>query len=148
MSAYLIQIADALAQSLAHEAFSSVSDQPSVERKNWPSYEIDDMADPVVAVTPVGVTVTRVDRTIHQHDYQIGVFVGRHTPAEDDADEMIDMLEEVVDLIRAHEWHESVTWPEEVTSPTAVEVTINPDEALQERNVWRAVVTATYTVHR
>jgi hypothetical protein len=29
-----------------------------------------------------------------------------------------------------------------------VEVTLNPDEGLQERNVWRAVITATYRVHR
>lgn len=148
MSSYLRDIADALADSLAEEAFASVTDQPTVERKNWPSYEIDELTDPVVAVTAVGVTLTRTDRIHHQHDYQISVFVGRHTPTEAEADQMTDMLEEVVDLIREHDWDQSVTWPAEVTSPTAVEVTINPDDALQERNVWRAIVTATYTVHR
>jgi hypothetical protein len=29
-----------------------------------------------------------------------------------------------------------------------VEIDMNPDDALTERNVWRAVITATYRVHR
>lgn len=148
MSSVHRDIADALTAGLAAETFASVTEQPTVERKNWPAYDLEDMADPVIAVTPTAVTLTRTDRTRHQHDYQVSVFVGRHTPTEADADQMTDMLEEVVDKVRLHVWNQSVTWPAGVTSPTAVEVAINPDDALQERNAWRAVVTATYTVHR
>jgi hypothetical protein len=33
-----------------------------------------------------------------------------------------------------------------VSSPQTVGIDINPDDALTERNVWRAVITATYRV--
>jgi hypothetical protein len=61
---------------------------------------------------------------------------------------MFDLLEELVDLIRSHDWDESVTWPSGVTSPMEIEVDLNPDEALQDRNVWRAIVTVIYRTHR
>jgi hypothetical protein len=35
-----------------------------------------------------------------------------------------------------------------VTSPQAITIDINPDDALQERNVWRAVITVTYRTFR
>ena len=65
------------------------------------------------------------------------------------AREIADALaEEMVDAIRQHTWDPGVTWPTGVTSPMEVEVNLNPDEGLQDRNVWRAVITATYRVHR
>jgi len=94
------------------------------------------------------VAIERVDRTHHQYDYQATVFVGRHTPSDELADEMLDLAEEVADVIRAHVWDEAVEFPTGVTSPVEVAIEINPDEALSERNVWRAVVTATYRVFR
>jgi predicted P-loop ATPase/GTPase len=144
----LRDIADALAESLAEIEYDSVDTQPAVSRLNWPQYEIEQLQDPVIAVTPGTVTVTRVDRTRHQYDYAVNAFVGRHTPNELDADEMLELAEEIVDVIREHDWDEEIDWPEGVTSPMELEVTINPDEALQERNVWRAVITATYRVFR
>lgn len=148
MSSTLRDIADALAASLAAETFSSVADQPTVERKNWPAYDVDDLRAPVIAVTPGGAEATRIARpSVFEYDYAVTVFLGRHTPTEAGADAMLDMAEELLDLIRSHDWAEEVEWPAGVTSPT-VEIEINPDEALQERNVWRAVITASYRVHR
>jgi hypothetical protein len=149
VSSTLRDIADALAASLAAETFSSVTDQPTVERKNWPAYDVDDLRSPVIAVTPGGAEATRIARpSVFEYDYAVSVFLGRHTPTEAGADEMLDMAEELLDLIRAHDWSEGVTWPTGCTSPMTVEIEINPDDALQERNVWRAVITATYRVHR
>lgn len=145
MSSTLKDIADALADGLDAHTFTSVSTQPSVQRVNWPTYAVEDMADPVIAVTPGGDDIQRVDRTNHQHDYQINVFVGRHTPTEADADEMLDMAEEVVDVILAHSWGEA-EFP--ATSPQAIEIQINPDDGLNDRNVWRAVITVTYRTFR
>lgn len=144
----LREIADALADGLDAETFTAVTTQPAVERVNWPTYTIEDMADPVIAVMPGTVTIERVDRTHHQYDYQATVFVGRHTPSDELADEMLDLAEEVADVIRAHAWDQGVTFPAGVTSPVEVAIEINPDDALSERNVWRAVVTATYRVFR
>lgn len=141
-------IAEALAASLDAETFSSVAAEPLVERKNWPTYDVDALSVPVIAVTPATVEATRASRDYFEYDYGINVFLGRHTPTEADADAMIDMAEELLDLIRDHEWDEEVTWPEGVTSPMTVEIDMNPDDALAERNVWRAVITATYRVHR
>lgn len=144
----LREIADALADGLDAETFTAVTTQPAVERVNWPTYTIEDMTDPVIAVMPGTVTIERVDRTHHQYDYQATVFVGRHTPSDELADEMLDLAEEVADVIRAHTWDQAVTFPAGVTSPVEVAIEINPDDALSERNVWRAVVTATYRVFR
>lgn len=140
------EIADALADSLNLYSFSG--SQPAVQRQNWPSYDIEDMAEPVVAVLPATVETVRVDRTHWQYDYGITVFVGRHAPTEALADDTMDLAEELVDAIRGHVWDNTVAWPTGVTSPMEVEVVLNPDEGLQDRNVWRAVITATYRVHR
>ena len=140
------EIADALADSLALYEFAGT--EPTVQRRNWPSYDIEDMAEPVVAVLPASVETVRVDRTHWQYDYGITVFVGRHAPTEALADDTMDLAEELVDAIRQHDWDEAVAWPTGVTSPMEVEVVLNPDEGLQDRNVWRAVITATYRVHR
>ena len=140
------EIADALSASLTAYDFTGTT--PNVQRVNWPSYDIEDMADPVVAVVPGSVETTRADRVHWQYDYGITVFVGRHAPTEALADDTMDLAEELVDVIRQHDWDEAVTWPTGVTSPMEVEVTLNPDEGLQDRNVWRAVITVTYRVHR
>jgi hypothetical protein len=147
MSSTLKDIADALAAGLDAETFASVTAQPTVERKNWPTYEVEDLADPVIAVTPAGIETVRASRDSWQYDYQMNVFVGRHAPTEAAADEMVDLCEEIADVIREHSWGE-LEWPTGVTSPMTVEVDLNPDDALTERNVWRAVITATYRVHR
>jgi hypothetical protein len=59
---------------------------------------------------------------------------------------MLDMAEELVDVLRDHDW--SNPFPAGVTSPYTVEMAMNPDEALQDRNVWRAAVTLNYRVFR
>lgn len=143
----LKDLADALADGLAQHSFSAVTTQPSVERVNWPTYDIEDMADPVIAVTPAADAIERVDRLQHQHDYSLNVFVGRHTPTDALADEMVELAEEAVDVILAHSWGQ-VTFPAGVTSPQAIAIEINPDEGLQDRNAWRAVITVTYRTFR
>jgi hypothetical protein len=144
----LKDIADAVAAGLDAEEFNAVSVQPSVERKNWPTYDVEQLADPVIAVTPGGVELVRANRDSWQYDYAINVFVGRHTPTEAAADEMIELAEQIADVIRNHDWDQAVQFPSGVTSPMAVEVDLNPDDALTERNVWRAIITANYRVHR
>lgn len=147
MSSMLKDLADALADGLDATTFTSVATQPTVQRVNWPSYDVEDMADPVVAVTPGSDTIERVDRTRHQHDYTVNVFVGRHAPTDALADGMLELAEEIVDTILAHSWG-AVQFPTGVTSPQAITIDINPDDALQERNVWRAVITVTYRTFR
>lgn len=143
----LIDIADALADSLADAELTVDATAPTVERKHWLQYSVEDLTDPVIAVLPVTVESVRASRESWQYDYGVAVYVGRHTPTEEAADAMATLAEDVLDLIRGHEWGQ-VQWPTGVTSPMTVEIEMNPDDALNERNVWRAVITATYRVHR
>jgi hypothetical protein len=81
-----------------------------------------------------------------QVDYTVSVFVGRHVQSDSDVDAMLDLADRVMLQVRAHSFGSSVTWPVGVTSPQTVQIDLNPDDALTERNVWRAVITATYRV--
>lgn len=136
-------IPQALADSLDAVTFQSVATQPSVSRRNWVQIGLEDMADPVIFVAPVAAIPTRINRENTQIDYEASVFVGRHVQTEADADAMLDLADELVEAIKAHNWSENVTWPAGV-SFWQLTVELNPDDALNDRNAWRAVITATY----
>jgi hypothetical protein len=141
MSSPLRNIADALAASLAAVEWSDA--QTTVQRKNWVDIDAADMPHPVIFVAPGGAEITRLSRLAHQTDYTVNVFIGRRAATEAEADAMLDMTEAAIVLLRAHAWG-AVQWPAGITSPVALSVELNPDDALSERNCWRAVVSATY----
>ena len=143
---YVRELAQGLADGLGNVTFGSVTTQPTVSRQNWATVDLAAMADPVIYVTPGEVQMARVGRGITQSDYGVTVFVGRHVTTEGDADDMIDLAEEVLLHIRAHDWGEVTPFPAGITSPMTVSINLNPDDALQERNVWRAVIEASYRV--
>lgn len=136
-------IPQALADGLDATTFTSVVTQPTVARKNWIQIGVEDMANPVIFVTPAAATATRINRDNTQIDYEATVFVGRHVQTESEADAMLDLADELIEAIKAHNWSENVTWPTGV-SFWSLTVEFNPDDALNDRNVWRAVITATY----
>lgn len=143
---YLRELAQAVADGLGAVTFASADTQPTVQRKNWSQIDLESMASPVIFVTPGEVVVQRIGRGLSQSDYTVNVFVGRHVTTEEAADDMLDLADEVLAYIKAHDWGEQTPFPEGVTSPQTVSITINPDDALSERNAWRAVVEATYRV--
>jgi hypothetical protein len=142
MASPLLAICDALAASLNASALEIAG--TTVHRRNWATVSAEEMSQPVVFVTPGGIQSERIGRTQHQTDYTANVFIGRHVTAEADADGMLDLAEEILTLVRAHNW--PAPWPYAVTSPISAAIEINPDDALDERNVWRAVVSATYRI--
>jgi hypothetical protein len=144
MSNALRTIADSLAAGLKTVSFGVPS--VTVERRNWVALDVEDMASPVVIVTPGNAEVTRIGRKVSQIDYTANVFVGQHVQTDSAVNAVMDLADEVMTQIRAHNWPESVSWPAGVTSPNAVTIEINPDDALSERNVWRAVVVGVYRV--
>ena len=144
MASYLRGIADSLAIGLQSVTWGITS--TVVERKNWANIDVDAMASPRVFVVPGGADVTRVSRAHIQTDYTVTVFVGRHVTTDAQVDAMLDLADSVMLYVRAHSFGSSVVWPAGVTSPQTVGIDINPDDALTERNVWRAVITATYRV--
>jgi hypothetical protein len=142
MSNRLRTIADALAEGLGDVTFSPAA---TVQRKNWAAVDIEDMANPVIYVVPGNAEVTRVSRSVSQFDYLVNVFIGRHCQTDAEVDGMMDLADSVLLYIRAHDWG-GVTFPTGVTSPQSVSININPDDALNDRNVWRAVIEARYIV--
>lgn len=143
MASYLRGIADTLATGLDSVTWSITS--TVVERKNWANLDVDAMNVPRVFVVPGNADVTRISRAMMQVDYTITIFVGRHVATDTEVDGMLDLADEVMLQVRAHNFT-GVTWPTGVSSPLSVGIDINPDDALTERNVWRAVITATYRV--
>lgn len=148
MSSTLRDIADAIANALGSVTFNSVTEPPTVVSANLATYTAEEMKDPVIVVTPGSLTVTRVSRTTHQYDCAVFIYVGRQASTEEAYDEMLNLSEEVIDELRAHTWGEDITFPGGATAPTSIEIDINPDDALQERNIWRCVITPRYTLFR
>jgi len=144
MSSALRTITDSLATGLQSVTWSIPS--TTVERKNWANIDVDAMSVPRVVVIPGSADVTRISRTHMQVDYNVTVFVGRHVTTDAEVDGMLDLADSVMLQVRAHSFGQAVTWPAGVTSPQTVSIELNPDDALTERNVWRAVITATYRV--
>lgn len=138
----LREIADSLADGLDAVTWSIAG--TTVERKNWVSIDIEAMASPVIYVVPGNATVTRVSREVSQTDYNVTVFVGRHVQTDAEVDGMIDLADDVILQLRAHDWDNAASWPEDITSPIEIEVELNPDDALNERNAWRAVINVVY----
>jgi hypothetical protein len=141
MASYLRGIADTLAAGLDTVTWSIP--ETTVERKNWANIDVDAMSSPRIFVVPGNADVTRISRLNMQVDYTISVFIGRHVQTDSQVDAMLDLADEVMLQVRAHSFT-GVTWPAGVTSPQTVTIDINPDDALTERNVWRAVVLASY----
>lgn len=140
-------IVDALVASLDAVTWTATADPVTVESKNFPSYDIEDLADPVICVTDGPIESERLSRSAHQRDYSVEIYVARHTPTEAACDEMLDLLEEILDKLEDHSWG-AVSWPASVTSPQSIVVEKNPDEALVDRNVWRAGIVVVYRVPR
>lgn len=140
-------IVDALVTSLDAVTWTATADPVTVESKNFPSYDIEDLADPVICVTDGPVESERLSRSAHQRDYSVEIYLARHTPTEAACDEMLDLLEELLDKLEDHSWG-AVSWPASVTSPQSIVVEKNPDEALVDRNVWRAGIVVVYRVPR
>jgi hypothetical protein len=144
MSSTLRALADSLATGLQSVTWGIAS--TTVERRNWANIDVDAMGVPRVFVVPGNADVTRISRQVMQVDYTVTVFVGRHVTTDAEVDGMLDLADSVMLQVRAHSFGVGVTWPAGVTSPQTVGIDLNPDDALTERNVWRAVITATYRV--
>lgn len=149
----LIEIADALADSLDAVAWTTFAGPVTTTRVKWATtpFTPEEMAGGTIAVAATGIEATRISRTAHQHDKQLAVFVARAVESDAEADDMSDWAEEIAEKIEEHDWSTyapSVTWPAGITSPQDVTVTINPDDGLSERNVWRAVIAVSYRVAR
>lgn len=140
-------IITALVASLDAVTWTATAASVTVETKNFPHYEIEDLVDPVICITDGSVESERIARSSHMRDYAVEIYLARHTPEEADCDEMLNLFEELLDKLEDHDYP-GVTWPTGVTSPQTIVAEKNPGEALEERNVWRAGYVVTFRVPR
>ena len=140
-------IITALVASLDAVTWTATAANVTVESKNYPQYEIEDLADPVICITDGAVESERIARSSHMRDYAVEIYLARHTPEEADCDVMLNLFEELLGKLEDHTWP-GVTFPTGVTSPQTIVAEKNPGEGLEERNVWRAGIVVTFKVPR
>ena len=140
-------IITALVASLDAVVWTATAATVTVESKNYPQYEIEDLADPLICITDGSVESERIARSSHMREYSVEIYLARHTPEEADCDEMLNLFEELLDKLEDHTWP-GITYPTGVTSPQTIVAEKNPGEALAERNVWRAGIVVTFRVPR
>lgn len=141
MPSTLNAIADALAASLAAMEWDTTG--ITIERRNWIQTDLEHMQAPVVYVTPGGTADDRIGRKDWQVDHTVYVYIGRHVTTDADVAGMLELSDAIKVAIRKHDYTDMTGW-DGVTSPQTVAIEINPDDALNDRNAWRAVITATY----
>lgn len=141
MPAYIRTVADALSNSLS---LASLLTGASVSRVNWLEIDADALANPSVFVMPGSVEVSKVSRTTSQIDVTAMIYVGQRAVTDSQVDSVMDLADNVLLLIRAHDWPENTGWPDGHSGPVEISTSLNPDDGLQERNVWRAIITPTY----
>lgn len=143
MSANLQTLADAVAEALVAETWPIAG--TTVERMNWVQKDVEDLSAPAIIVTPGGIDPQRIHRANGvRKNYTVFVFVAQRVDTDSEIAAISDMAESLVDRLFAHSWDESVTFPNAIGSPVNVTCEVNPDDALNDRNVWRAAITATY----
>ena len=87
----------ALVASLDAVTWTATADPVTVETKNFPTYDIEELENPVMVVTDGGIDIERLSRSAHQRDYAVEIYLARHTPTEAACDVMLDLLEELLD---------------------------------------------------
>ena len=143
MSANLQSLTDAVADALVAETWPIAG--TTVDRMNWVQKDVEDLGAPAIIVTPGGFDPQRIHRSNGiRKNYTVYVFLAQRVDSDADITAISDMAESLVDRLHAHQWDESVEFPNNIGSPLSVNCDVNPDDALNDRNVWRAAITVSY----
>jgi len=142
MSALLQSIADAVAAGLASKSWAIAG--TTVERANWISKGPEQLVVPAIVVTAGNRETVRIARpSQRQNDYTVQVYVAQKVDTDAEVTAISNQAEAVLDALMDHSYP-GVTFPTGTVSPLTVTIETNPDDALNERNVWRASIVATY----
>jgi len=142
MSAFLQSLADAVATGLAAKSWAIAG--TTVERANWISKGPEQLVVPAIVVTAGNRETVRIARpSQRQNDYTVQVYVAQKVDTDAEVTAISNQAEAVLDALMDHAYP-GVTFPTGTVSPLTVTIETNPDDALNERNVWRASIVATY----
>jgi len=142
MSAFLQSLADAVATGLAAKSWAIAG--TTVERANWISKGPEQLVAPAIVVTVGNRETVRIARpSQRQNDYTVQVYVAQKVDTDAEVTAISNQAEAVLDALMDHSYP-GITFPAGTVSPLTVTIETNPDDALNERNVWRASIVATY----
>ena len=142
MSAVIVEIAEAVVAAI--EA-ATLSQPATVERAYVPVHELTDLVDLAVTVVPTSIGVTPLTRHSDDHEYTVDIGVQKRcTPDTTDADPLMLLVEEIIDLFRG----KTLTG---YTAAKCLRVANDPiyvPAHLDDERVFTSVVTLTFRVAR
>lgn len=132
-------LGEALATGIDLHFASIANSSATVAYTNFAELDEQNLSTPQIVVTPNSMSSERTSRTMSQVDMGIHVYVGQKAKTDSDVDAIMKLSDIVFELLRSHDYYNLASWPDGVTSPQAIGIDINPDGALQDRNLWRCV---------
>ena len=142
MSAVIVEIAEAVTATLNAATLSQTF---VAERAYVPVHELPDLVDLAVTVVPTSIGVTPLTRHSDDHEYAIDIGVQKRcTPDPTEADPLMLLVEEIVDLFRG----KALTG---YTAAKCVRVANEPiyfPAHMDNERVFTSVVTLTFRVAR
>lgn len=101
------------------------------------------MLTPRVAVTPRGLDAQNASRSAMVCDYRVGIYVAKRALSESDAAEVFRIAEIVLDRLRVSPVLDLPNTAGRVVFLSAT-MDLSAEETLNEQNVYRALIEATY----
>lgn len=142
MSAVVVEIAEAVTTAINAATLSQTF---VAERAYVPVHELPDLVDLAVTVVPTSIGVTPLTRHSDDHEYTVDVGVQKRcTPDTTDADPLMLLVEEIIDLFRG----KTLTG---YTAAKCLRVANDPiyvPAHLDDERVFTSVVTLTFRVAR
>jgi hypothetical protein len=137
----LSEVVHAVAREIA--AMPQVPDAAVVVRHyhEWDAAKLQSL---MVAVTPRGADVQNTSRAAVIVDYRVGIVVAKYAATEAEAEDVFVMAESILDGLR-----QKLTLSTGETGQAAflsAAMDLSSDEMLNEQNIYRATIEATYKV--
>ena len=102
-----------------------------------------------VSVCPVGADISNLGRNLWQYEARVGVYVSRRAETNADAAYLLAIAEDVIESLKSANTSAAVTELLDAATSvlcTALIIDINTAESMNERNVFRATMEATYKI--
>jgi hypothetical protein len=132
-------LGEALATGIDLHFASLTNTSATVAYTNFAELDEQNLSTPQIVVTPNSMSSERTSRTMSQVDMGMHVYVGQKAKTDSEVDSIMGLSDIVFELLRSHDYYNLASWPDGVTSPQNIGIDINPDGALQDRNLWRCV---------
>lgn len=137
----LSEVVRAVAREIA--ALPGVPDK-SVVAKHYHEWDAAKLQSLLIAVTPRGADVQNTSRQAVIVDYRVGIVVAKYAVTEAAEDEVFEMAESILDGLRKRLTLSTAADGEAAFLSATMD--LSAEEMLNEQNIFRATIEATYKV--